>query len=224
MQEINLYQPVSKGVRGMLSARSTAMVFGIVGATLLGLWGFACWQVDKMRDAAQVVQNQQAAQAAMAAAQGPQLDGLSDEDLDALIARLGDAVYYKSCAVDKLAEESLIGAAFSPRLRAFGTRHIDGIWLDRLMLGPSVEYVSVSGSTLSPDSVPRYLRSLAQDPALKGGKIDQFVIEKARRKDKQGHVIPSGGRLSFTAGHHELEMPANTDDPPDAGQANEEKG
>jgi hypothetical protein len=213
VQEINLYQPVSKGVRGMLGARSTFMVFGIVGATLLGLWAFAWWQVDKMRDASQVVQNQQEAQRAMAAAQGPQLDALSDEELDSLITRLASAVESKSCAVDTLAEESRDGTSgFSTRLRAFGLRHIDGIWLDRLMLGPKVEFVSVSGSALSPDSVPRYLRSLAQDPALKGGKIDDFVIEKPRPKDEAGAALPVRGRLSFTAGHLELKRPEKTGD------------
>ena len=45
--------------------------------------------------------------------------------------------------------------------------------------GATVESVSLSGSTLSPDVVPRYLRSLAADPALKGGQIDEFVIEKS---------------------------------------------
>ena len=48
MQEINLYQPKSKGVRGMLSAGSTATVFGVVGITLLGLWAFASWQINKL--------------------------------------------------------------------------------------------------------------------------------------------------------------------------------
>jgi hypothetical protein len=213
MQEINLYQPVAKGVRGMLSARSTSMVFGIVGAALVGLWGFAWWQVKKMQGAAQVVQNQQQAQQAMAAAQGPQLDALTDEELDALITQLGGAVYSKQCAVDTLAQESQSGTSgFSRRLRAFGQRHIDGIWLDRLMLGPKVEFVSVSGSALSADSVPRYLRSLAQDPDLKGGKIDDFIIEKPRVTDESGKTITVKGRLSFTAGHLELkraEKPAD---------------
>lgn len=197
MQEINLYQPVSKGVRGALSASSTATTLGIVMAALLGLWGFGWWQVDRLGDAAQVVQNQRQAQAAMSAAQGPQLDALSDEELAALVARLSESVANKSRAVALLADE--VDAAprgFSRRLRAFGARHIDGIWLDRLMLGPTVQSVSVSGSTLSPDSVPRYLRSLAQDPALKGGQIDDFVIEKPRQ-----------GRLSFRAGQRGLAIP-----------------
>lgn len=213
MQEINLYQPVSKGVRGMLSASSTGFVFAIVGATLLALWGFAWWQVDKLQDAAQVVRNQQQAQQAMAAAQGPQLDALSDEELDALIVQLDAAVYSKSCAVDTLADESRRGVpGFSTRLRAFGQRHIDGIWLDRLMLGPENQFVSVSGSALSPDTVPRYLRSLAQDPALKGGKIDEFLIEKPRRTREDGKTVRFRGPLSFTAGHQDLKMPESPDE------------
>ena len=208
MQEINLYQPVSKGVRGALSARSTGIVFGIVAVTLAGLWGFAWWQVDKLESAVQVVRNQQQAQAAMAAAQGPQLDALTDEELDALLLQLNATVDSKSRAMDLLANESRGGlSGFSTRLRAFGARHIDGIWLDRLMLGANVESVSVSGSTLSPDSVPRYLRSLAQDPALKGGKIDEFVIEKPHKTDKDGKPLPSNGRLSFQAGHKGLAAP-----------------
>ncbi len=202
MQEINLYQPVSKGVRGALSAGSTATTFGIVAVTLLGLWGFAWWQVKSLREVAEVVRNQQAAQAAMAAAQGPQLDGLSDEELAALVARLSASIESKSRALSMLASETS-SAGFSTRLRAFGARHIDGIWLDRLTLGASVHAVSVSGSTLSPDSVPRYLRSLAQDPALKGGQIDDFVIEQPGDRQK-----PATGRLSFRAGQRGLVAPA----------------
>jgi hypothetical protein len=206
MQEINLYQPVSKGVRGMLSARSTAMVFGIVGATLLGLWGFAWWQVGKLQNAVQVVRNQQQAQAAMAEAQGPQLDGLTDEELEVLVASLSASAESKTQALALLAGEAAGGhQGFSSRLRAFGARHIEGIWLDRLTLGSAVESVAVSGSTLSPESVPLYLRSLAADPALRGGQIDDFVIERPRLRD--GKAIPGAGRLSFRAGRRGLVAP-----------------
>lgn len=210
MQEINLYQPVSKGVRGMLSARSTSMVFGIIGAMLLGLWAFAWYQVHHLESAVQVVRNQQQAQAAMAAAQGPQLDALTDEELDALIVRLTSSVESKSRALGMLGNEANRRPGFSTRLRAFGMRHIDGIWLDRLTMGPSVASVAVSGSTLMPESVPLYLRSLAKDPALSGGQIDDFVIEKPRFKN--GKPVPGAGRLSFRAGNSKLLPPP----PPEA--------
>ncbi len=201
MQEVNLYQPVSKGVRNVLSASSTRAILILVCATLSGLWGFAYWQVGRLETAAQLVRDQQQAQAAMSAAQGPQLDGLSDEELEALLARLGEDVDSKTRAMAMLSAESTSQpAGFSTRLRAFGTRHIDGIWLDRLTLGSTVEAVTVSGSTLSPDVVPRYLRSLAADAALKGGQIDEFIIVK------------SPGRLMFRAGHQGLVIPAKPDE------------
>lgn len=205
MQEINLYQKKSKGVRGVLSARSSAIMLTLIGAMLIGLWAFASWQVGHLNSAADVVRNQQQAQAAMSAASGPQLDSLSDEELEALVVRMTATVTNKSRAVAMLANESGSGpAGFSLRLRAFGTRHIDGIWLERLTLGSTVQSVSVSGSTLSPDSVPRYLRSLAQDPALQGGQIDDFIIEKPKKG--------SSGRLQFRAGHRGLLQPvANAD-------------
>jgi hypothetical protein len=201
MQEVNLYQPVSKGVRGALSASSTRNMLILVCTTLAGLWAFAYWQVGRLQTVAQMVREQQQAQAAMSAAQGPQLGGLSDDDLTALLERLGSDVDSKSQALALLAKESLqTPAGFSTRLRAFGARHIDGIWLDRLTLGATVESVSLSGSTLSPDVVPRYLRSLASDPALKGGQIDEFVIEK------------SPGRLMFRAGQQGLVIPQKADE------------
>jgi Tfp pilus assembly protein PilN len=202
-QEINLYQPVAKGVRGALSARSTSTSLVLVCATLTGLWGFAFWQTGRLQEAAQVVRSQQQAQAALSAAQGPQLVGLPDEELEALLVRLANDYDHKSRALAMLNSESQQRAAgFSSRLRAFAARHIDGIWLDRLTLGARVESVSVSGSTVSPDSVPRYLRSLAQDPALKGGQIDEFVIERPKDKKSAG-----SGRLSFHAGHRGLVAP-----------------
>jgi len=207
MQEVNLYQPASKGVRGALSLGSTRTTLILVSATLLGLWGFAYWQTGRLQIAVQVVRNQVQAQAAMSASQGPQLANLSDEEINALLARLEADFDVKSRALALLNGDSQRRAAgFSARLRAFGTRHIDGIWLDRVTLGSSVEAVSMAGQTILPDSVPRYLRSLAQDPALQGGQIDEFVIEKPKDKEHAGN-----GRLSFRAGHRGLVTPVAVD-------------
>lgn len=203
MQEVNLYQPVAKGVRGALSAGSVRNILLLVVATLGGLWGFAFWQVSRLKVATDLLSNQAQAQAAMSAAQGPQLSGLTDEELTALLARLARDVDVKSRALALLNTESQRPVAgFASRLRAFGTRHVDGIWLERLTFGSAVESVSVSGSTLTPGTVPQYLRSLAADPALEGGQIDEFVIEKP-----VGPKAAGSGRLSFRAGHRGLALP-----------------
>jgi hypothetical protein len=215
MQEINLYQPVAKGVRGALSAASSRSILTVVLTALAGLWGYATWQIGHLREVAAVVSAQQRAQAAMSAASGPQLDALSDEEIEALVARLALSIDTKSRALAVLGEPAQPGAGFSARLRAFGTRHVDGIWLEHLAFGANPQSIGMRGSTLSPATVPRYLRNLALDPALKGGQIDEFVIERAVKG-------PDAGRLRFKAGHRGLvthELAVTTAGNDDAGEA-----
>lgn len=197
MQEINLYQPVSKRIRGALSGSSSRTTLLVITLALAGLWAYAAWQVEELGKAAVVIRDQQQAQAAMSAAAGPQLDALTDEELGALVVRLSTSVDAKSRAQALLAAETQIRAGFSARLRAFGTRHVEGIWLEHLTFGARVESIGMSGSTMAPELVPRYLQSLAADPALKGGQIDEFVIEKPAKPK-------AGGGLSFKAGHRGL--------------------
>src|SRR5690348_1644972 len=106
MQEINLYQPVSKGVRGLLSAGSARSTLLVIGASLLGLWGFADWQVSHLGLATQVVRNQLQAQAALSAAQGPELQGLGDEQINELITHLDAQIAAKTRAMTLLSGES----------------------------------------------------------------------------------------------------------------------
>jgi hypothetical protein len=194
MQEVNLYQPVSKGVRGALSAASSRATLLLISLALAAIWGFASWQVQKLEKATAVIRNQQQAQAAITAAAGPHLEGLSDAELEALVAQLSASIDSKSRALSLLAGESAGRSGFSTRLRAFGTRHVEGVWLEHLTLGDSAESIGMSGSTLAPELVPRYLQSLASDPALKGGRIDEFVIEKTKSKAATGLTFKAGRR------------------------------
>src|SRR6478735_1719993 len=106
MQEINLYQPASGGVRGALSASSTRTALLVVCATLLALWAFADWQVTNLRTATQVVRNQIQAQQAMSVSQGPDLSGLNDDQLNALLTHLDAQITAKSRAIALLSGES----------------------------------------------------------------------------------------------------------------------
>ena len=93
-----------------------------------------------------------------------------------------------------LAGESAGRGGFSARLRAFGARHVDGIWLEQLKFGATVDSIGMAGSALAPELVPRYLQNLAADPALKGGRIDEFLIEKPAKAGTGGLTFKAGRR------------------------------
>lgn len=204
-QQVNLYQPATRPGQKLLAARSAALGLLAISTALLALWGFGLWQLHGLRTAVAVVRDQRAAQEAMEAAQTAQLGSLSQEELDQLATELAAAVASKSQALTLLQTETASSAAFSARLAALAARHIDGLWLDHVTLGARRDTMSLSGGALTPDLVPLYLQSLASDPALSGGQIDNFVIDRPTEPDP--HLAP---HLRFRAATRDLPVPERT--------------
>jgi hypothetical protein len=63
-------------------------------------------------------------------------------------------------------------------MEALARRHVDGLWIDKLVLSGTNGSMSLSGATLDADIVPVYLQSLARDSVLSGTRFDEFVIER----------------------------------------------
>jgi hypothetical protein len=202
MQQINLHQPVVRRKQGTLSAQTACAALLTIVLALAGIWAFAWWQLHGMGREVDLARAQQQAQRAQQAAQTAQLDALSQEELDLLTAKLSAAIEVKSRAMTLIQSESSVRAGFAERLAALATRHVDGIWLDQLTLGASRDAMSLSGSALTPDLVPRYLQSLAGDPALRGGEIDNFVIDRLPASRQGG-----ASQLHFHAATRALPVP-----------------
>jgi hypothetical protein len=203
MQQINLHQPVTRRAQGTLSAHGAAGALLAIALALVAMWGFASWQLHGMRSELLLAHTQLDAQVAMQAAQVARFEALSQEDLDRLIASLETEIAAKSRALLLVQSEKRKGASFSERLAALSRQHVEGVWLDRLTLGPGSDAMGLSGSALTPDLVPRYLKSLAADPALRGGVIDSFIIDRPADAKAQ---VPA--RLQFRAGTRALPAPA----------------
>ena len=187
MQQINLHQPVVRRKQGTLSAQTACTSLLTIALALAGIWGFAWWQLRLMRGEVEIARAQREAQHVLEAAQTTLLNALPQEDLDQLILTTVAAVDVKTRAIALLQSEKGDHAAFADRLTALARRHVDGIWLDQLTLGAGRGAMSLSGSALTPELVPRYLQSLAADPALRGGEIDNFVIDRASPQRSVAH-------------------------------------
>ena len=201
MQQINLHQPVVRRRQGSLSAQSAATALLTIALALMGIWVFGWWQLRLMRSEVEVARAQREAQRVLQAAQTSLLDAMSQEELDQLILNISAAVDIKTRAIALLQSEAGGTAAFAERLTALAQRHVDGVWLDQLTLGATRGAMSLSGSALTPDLVPQYLQSLAGDPALRGGEIDNFVIDRLA-------TARGGSQLHFHAATRSLPAPA----------------
>jgi len=200
-QQVNLFQPAAKGAQGTLSAHTASRMLILLCVALGGFWAFASWQLRGLRSGALAVRAQHEAQESLRAAGMSQLENLSQEQLDAHVGALAAALEVKSRALSLLhADADNPSASFAARLEGLARQHVDGIWLDRLTLGGTSNALSLSGTTLSPTLVPQYLHNLAGDPALRGAKIDEFVIEQPVGKG----AVASSAMLKFRASNDAL--------------------
>lgn len=177
MQQVNLHRPVWTAP-ALLTARSAGSAMLAIAFALLCMWGYAWWQLAGMRREADVARTQSDMRRQLEAVRMADLDALPPEELDRRIVVLDAEVSVKLRAVQTLGAEADGSADFAKRLAALSRRHLDGVWLEQLTLGASRDAMSLTGAALAPDLVPRYLQSLAADPALRGGEIDSFLIDR----------------------------------------------
>jgi hypothetical protein len=185
MQQVNLHQPVFRAP-DMLTAKSASIGMLSIIAALIGMWGYARWELHGTRLLADLARTQGEARRALETARMADLEALSPEELDRTITVLDSAVSVKLRAVQTLGAEAARSADFSERLAALSRRHVDGVWLEQLTLGAGRDAMSLTGAALAPDLVPRYLQSLGADPALRGGEIDNFIIDRPSVEARSG--------------------------------------
>jgi len=181
-QQVNLYQPAADG-----NGSGTAFSFGtalalaaIVGVSLLALWGWGQWRVNRLERAVNTLREQQQHQAAtMTALTAARAQGESPEQIEGRVNELSLVLATHSRALELLRAGS-VGQTdgFSRRLSALARHPLGGLWIDRVVLSGIDGTMSVGGMTLDPELVPRYLRGLATETALTGIRFDQFAIER----------------------------------------------
>jgi hypothetical protein len=182
-QQVNLYQPSADARTGesVPFAAATAGLFAItLCAGLFGVWGFGVWRVGHLERALAALRTtQQHQNETMATLGAARAAGVSHEQLDATISALTAALDIHARALQLLrggGAGQVTG--FSARLSALARRPLEGVWLDHVVLSGLDGAMSVGGSTLDPDLVPRYLHGLADEAALAGVRFDDFVIEQ----------------------------------------------
>lgn len=180
-QQVNLYQPIFRPQRRPFAAATALASLGLIGLLLLATWGFGLMRVthlgqDLIRLRALQQQQLEIAASAAVARQGR----TSPAALQAQASQLLADLKQRQQALDVLRS----GAAgdtggFAHRLEALAHRHIDGLWLDHIVLVGGAGVASLSGRTLNADLVPVYLQALTAESALSGTRFEAFRIESA---------------------------------------------
>lgn len=182
-QQINLFQPIFREERRLFDATAVVWSLGIIAMALLSLWAYGTFKVNELESEVAHLRDQQRAQEQMASTAGSLRSARANpSQIQARVSRLTEELVMRTRALDLL-QNGTAGhtSGFAAKLEALANQHVDGLWISHIHLGSSASSMGLSGETLDPDLVPRYLRALASEPALKGTRFDDFSI--ARKKD-----------------------------------------
>ena len=179
-QQINLYQPIFSQDRKQLSAITVASALGVITAMLLGVSVYADRRVDQLELDVQAMR-ERAAQQEQVVAKAGELHAVRGNPIEikARVKQLTESVAARNQAL-KVLQEGAAGqtTGFASRLEALARRHVDGLWLDGLVLSGTTGSMTLRGATLNAGTVPIYLQGLAHETALSGTRFDDFVIER----------------------------------------------
>lgn len=212
-QQINLYQPIFSEERKPFSAAvAFACLVGLLFA--LGALSFSAnVRVKKLdADLAVLRAQQQEQERLLAGTAAPE----SVEAIEARVALLERRVRERSRALEVLrtgAAGTTVG--FAPRLEALARRHVEGLWIEAMQLSGTDGAMMLAGSTLDPDLVPKYLRSLAADAVLSGTRFDDFVISRPLDEDSRSEkkrTSQASTLVRFRAGSSSLASAASTEE------------
>lgn len=223
-QQINLYQPIFSEARKPLSSRSFGLVFAAVIAGLIGYSFYANARLSGLRQSVEALRAQQTEQESLLVATGeasaarekPVVVEARVRELEGLITGRRDAL--------ALLESGAAGqtSGFAARMEALARRHVEGLWIDKLVLSGTNGAMSLGGATLDANTVPVYLRGLAQERVLSGTRFDEFMIERpqkasepvalASEEDAEGKPVTkqasAPAHIRFRAGSTNLSAPA----------------
>jgi hypothetical protein len=215
-QQINLYQPIFSEAKQPLSAATVSMCLVLIVACLIAYSSYTSSRLGKL-----------AAQVASHRSEQTQLETRLNEMTAEMTARSNPEVVEARVKVlaaslnerTKALELLKAGAVgqttgFAARLEALARRHVDGLWIDRLVISGSTGSMSLAGATLDADIVPVYLQSLAQESVLTGTRFDEFIIERPTAvaavadSDEPSEVKqPAKGKfIRFRAGNRALDQ------------------
>lgn len=187
MQQINLYQSILHKKQDRFAPAVLARYGVMVVAVLVVISAVLTWQyysasseIDQLKLSQQgLLQDVQKISA--------ELSAISDDSvLLASIKKKEQELANRQNVLQVLSGKHFGNAkGFANHFVGLARQHIDGIWLTSLHIHSGGTRLNLSGSTYTPENVPKYLQKLSEEPDFRGLEFKTFLME---RKDKSSLV------------------------------------
>jgi hypothetical protein len=202
-QQINLFQPIFRKERKVLSSAAFVQICGIMIAALAALYGYGSWSNSGLTIEIRGLKKQHDERITMLERISRQAANSSNGDevaqqIQRLEAELAAERYIASLlGKDKL--DKALG--FSEYLEIFSRRVVQGMWISKFSIFDGGEHMLIKGGALSAELVPLFLQGLSEEPSLAG--LEFTVLQMAREESNRAWI-------EFILSSKELEAPVDT--------------
>lgn len=182
IQQINLFQPILRQPKRIFSAATILQIWLVIALALVGLTGFAQWQVGALAGRlAGLEGNQTLAKQRLEALQ----IALPKKSADPLLAARAQTLETALDQAQLLAAALTVGAfgnteGLSVYLEALARQHVTGTWLTRIEVAQGGTAIGLDGHALAPELVPEYVERLHREPVFKGKVFSQLRLARTR--------------------------------------------
>lgn len=190
VQQVNLLDPILLAPRRLFSARTMLQATALLAAALVvaGIW--VHWSTAALRRELEVSLHAQSAQRdPLSRAVAAQSDR-SSSALDQEVAQLQQTMpRRRQLLAELLRGRAAEGSSHAVRLRMIASTLPPSAWLSDLRFAE--RRVEISGFTLQPDALPRWLMQLRDDPLLDGKALAIVKVQRVGAAELSGGV-PAG--------------------------------
>lgn len=191
-QQVNLYQRVIVKGSSLLAATTVSIALVAITTMLLAIYAYGAYAVTKLSHHVDEARQQQQKQTALLTLNAANASPEQLQTLQTQVKTLSVTLTDHRRALQLLRVGAAGGdSGFSERLIALANQHLDGMWLDHIVLGSTNGIDSLGGGTINAELIPQYLNQLASEPALRGTRINQFTITGKNVASEAGSATSS---------------------------------
>lgn len=185
-QQINLYQPIFRRQKALLSATALVQICILLVIGLSLIYSIAWWRVNHSEKLVGQLETEQ-------------------EQYLANIAKLDQAIPLRKqnklladqaerLKAEKIAKHEIIatlheqtnedGYQFSELMGGLGRQRVQGLWLKRITISRGGHHIDLNGSALNPTLIPQLLQQLKREETFAGRVFHHLSVNRAEQESK----------------------------------------
>lgn len=191
-QQVNLYQPIFRKEEKKFSTVAMLQAMGLVVVGVVAIYAYTWWQVGALKSELKRTE-QHHATATKRLAEATERFGqrtTGRNSLDSEITRLEGEIVAKQ-RIQEILQRGIFSNThgFSDYFVSFARQHTPGVWLTGFDITGAAEQMTLTGRSINPELVPRYMQKLSAEKTLSGIEFRVFQMNRPAADAKEPNAL-----------------------------------